>query len=174
MDAITAFGADEVIISTLPRRLSRWMHLDLPSKVRGMGLLGALTGGDSGPAIVSGKSADSPLIHLHVAIFRSGTPLTDPVVHLAGGPGSSSLGVASYMFNRGLGSILNQRDFILFDQRGTGRSTPDLNCPEVEQAVLDGYAAAASWARTSRRRRGGASRTWRPSASPGRTSSSGC
>jgi len=28
---------DEIIISTLPRRLSRWMRLDLPSKVRGMG-----------------------------------------------------------------------------------------------------------------------------------------
>ena len=28
---------DEMIISTLPRRLSRWMHLDLPSKVRGLG-----------------------------------------------------------------------------------------------------------------------------------------
>jgi len=28
---------DEIIISTLPRRLSKWMHLDLPSKVRGLG-----------------------------------------------------------------------------------------------------------------------------------------
>jgi len=28
---------DEVIISTLPRKLSRWMHLDLPSKARGLG-----------------------------------------------------------------------------------------------------------------------------------------
>ncbi|MEA2192258.1 MAG: hypothetical protein QOI73_2379 [Solirubrobacteraceae bacterium] len=26
----------EIILSTLPRRLSRWMHLDLPSKLRGM------------------------------------------------------------------------------------------------------------------------------------------
>lgn len=74
--------------------------------------------------------ADSPLIRLHVAIFRSGTEAADPVVHLAGGPGSSSLEVASYLFNRGLGSILNQRDFILFDQRGTGYSQPRLDCPE--------------------------------------------
>jgi hypothetical protein len=27
----------EIIISTLPRRLSKWMHIDLPSKVRGLG-----------------------------------------------------------------------------------------------------------------------------------------
>jgi pimeloyl-ACP methyl ester carboxylesterase len=74
--------------------------------------------------------ADSPLIRLHVAIFRSQAPVGYPVVHLAGGPGSSSLEVASYMFNRGLGSILNQHDFILFDQRGTGYSQPRLDCPE--------------------------------------------
>ncbi|HJR80369.1 MAG TPA: alpha/beta fold hydrolase [Anaerolineales bacterium] len=73
---------------------------------------------------------DSPLIRLHVAIFRSGTPVADPVVHLAGGPGSSSLSVAEYMFAQGLGAILNQRDFILFDQRGTGFSQPRLDCPE--------------------------------------------
>jgi hypothetical protein len=29
---------DELIISTLPRRLSRWMHLDLPRKAGGLGL----------------------------------------------------------------------------------------------------------------------------------------
>ena len=74
----------------------------------------------------------SPLIRLHVAIFRnrSGLTVTDPVVHLAGGPGSSSLNVAGYMFNQGLDAILDQRDFILFDQRGTGYSQPRLDCPE--------------------------------------------
>ena len=76
--------------------------------------------------------ADSPLIRLHVVVFRNrlGISITDPVVHLAGGPGSSSLNVASYMFEQGLGGILDQRDFILFDQRGTGYSQPRLDCPE--------------------------------------------
>ena len=37
-DAINLHGFDEVIISTLPARVSRWLKLDLPSKVSGMGL----------------------------------------------------------------------------------------------------------------------------------------
>ena len=31
-------GFDEVIISTLTARISRWLRLDLPSKVAGLGL----------------------------------------------------------------------------------------------------------------------------------------
>jgi hypothetical protein len=37
-DAINLRGFDEVIISTLSPRISRWLKLDLPSKVGGMGL----------------------------------------------------------------------------------------------------------------------------------------
>ena len=37
-DAINLRGFDEVIVSTLPVRLSRWLKLDLPSKVGGLGL----------------------------------------------------------------------------------------------------------------------------------------
>jgi hypothetical protein len=37
-DAINLLGFDEVIISTPSPRLSRWLRLDLPSKVSGMGL----------------------------------------------------------------------------------------------------------------------------------------
>jgi cell pole-organizing protein PopZ len=37
-DAINLRGFDEVIISTLSPKLSRWLKLDLPSKVSGLGL----------------------------------------------------------------------------------------------------------------------------------------
>jgi hypothetical protein len=37
-DAINLEGYDEVIISTLSPRVSRWLKLDLPSKVKGLGL----------------------------------------------------------------------------------------------------------------------------------------
>ena len=37
-DAINLHGFDEIILSTLPKRLSRWMRLDLPHKCAGLGL----------------------------------------------------------------------------------------------------------------------------------------
>jgi hypothetical protein len=37
-DAVNLRGFDEVILSTLPARVSRWLKLDLPSKVTGLGL----------------------------------------------------------------------------------------------------------------------------------------
>ncbi len=38
MDALYHHGFDEIILSTLPRRLSRWLRVDLPSKARALGL----------------------------------------------------------------------------------------------------------------------------------------
>jgi cell pole-organizing protein PopZ len=37
-DAVNIKGFDEIIISTLSPRLSRWLKLDLPSKLSGLGL----------------------------------------------------------------------------------------------------------------------------------------
>lgn len=37
-DAMNAASFDEIVISTLPKKVSRWLHLDLPSKARGLGL----------------------------------------------------------------------------------------------------------------------------------------
>jgi hypothetical protein len=37
-DAVNLRGFDEIIISTLPRRVSRWLRLDLPHKAAALGL----------------------------------------------------------------------------------------------------------------------------------------
>jgi hypothetical protein len=46
-DAVNIHGFDEIIISTLPHRVSKWLHLDLPSKLNGLGLpVTTLTAGE--------------------------------------------------------------------------------------------------------------------------------
>jgi hypothetical protein len=37
-DALHLRGFDEIILSTLPSRISRWMRIDLPSKIRALGV----------------------------------------------------------------------------------------------------------------------------------------
>jgi hypothetical protein len=37
-DALNLHGFDELIISTLPKRVSRWLRLDLPHKAAGLGV----------------------------------------------------------------------------------------------------------------------------------------
>ncbi|HEY3188538.1 MAG TPA: hypothetical protein VGJ70_13750 [Solirubrobacteraceae bacterium] len=37
-DALNIDGYDEIILSTLPARVSRWLHLDLPRKIAGCGV----------------------------------------------------------------------------------------------------------------------------------------
>jgi hypothetical protein len=37
-DAVNVHGFDEIILSTLPKRFSRWLRLDLPHKAAGLGL----------------------------------------------------------------------------------------------------------------------------------------
>lgn len=80
---------------------------------------------------------DSRTIRLAVAILksRSENPAPDPIVYLAGGPGASAL------LEKPLGWWLDSpfpdnRDFILFEQRGTRFSEPFLNCPEEDTAAI--------------------------------------
>jgi pimeloyl-ACP methyl ester carboxylesterase len=75
------------------------------------------------------------MIQLAVAILRSSSahPAPDPLVYLAGGAGGSMLNTAGMVSLQAIfGGILASRDVIVFDQRGTGNSSPSLNCPEVE------------------------------------------
>lgn len=76
-------------------------------------------------------------IQLAVAIARgAGKRAADPVLYLAGGPGSpavrSTAGLA-----KGWADFLGSRDLIVIDQRGVGFSTPVLTCPEVESFIFD-------------------------------------
>jgi len=53
-DAINLHGFDEVIVSTLSAKVSRWLRLDLPSKVSGMGLpVTTVTPGEDSAAVAS-------------------------------------------------------------------------------------------------------------------------
>ena len=49
-DALHLRGFDEIILSTLPWRVSRWMRVDLPSKVRALGLPVLHVGANARPA----------------------------------------------------------------------------------------------------------------------------
>ncbi len=82
---------------------------------------------------------DSRMITLAVARIHSSsaTPKPDPVVQLEGGPGFASLeDVTGYARSK----VLEERDYILWDQRGTGFSDPNLDCTETNEAVWDIFA----------------------------------
>lgn len=81
---------------------------------------------------------DSRNIQLAVAIVsaRGPAPRPDPLVYLSGGPGSSAL-VNATRFATGWSWLLTNRDFVVFDQRGTGFSRPALDCPELGHLASD-------------------------------------
>lgn len=79
---------------------------------------------------------DSATITLAVARLhsRSADPAPDPVVQLEGGPGFPSLeDVEGYSRS----AVLDDRDYILWDQRGTGFTSPNLDCTESNEAVWE-------------------------------------
>ncbi len=57
-------------------------------------------------------------------------PSRDAVLALAGGPGQAALPLSAYVA-QAIAPALGTRDLLLFDQRGTGASSP-LSCPALE------------------------------------------
>jgi len=95
---------------------------------------------DCGAVVVPEDHANpaGPTIRLAVARFRSIAAVPNPVptVYLAGGPGAALLGPGLGAF---AASFTGTRDFIAFDQRGIGHSTPALDCPEVKEQALQDF-----------------------------------
>jgi pimeloyl-ACP methyl ester carboxylesterase len=79
---------------------------------------------------------DSRLIKLPVIILKSNSahPAPDPVLRTLGGPGASSLRMVR---GRRSSPWLNNRDEIIFEQRGTAYAQPRLDCPEIDAAKLE-------------------------------------
>ncbi len=73
-------------------------------------------------------------IRLPVYYFRSRNPdpRPDPIIYTVGGPGGSTMFNAPYMQYY---QYLDDRDFILFEQRGTKYAQPHLACPEWADAM---------------------------------------
>lgn len=78
-------------------------------------------------AVVVVKSAQQPVF-------------PDPVVYINGGPGSP---LTIYADHQARTAYATSRDLILVDQRGTGRSEPNL-CPDLDGAFVDAAVAVAT------------------------------
>lgn len=82
------------------------------------------------------NDASPDTIQLPVYIFksRSKNPKKDPIIYTVGGPGSSTMRSSMYMKSY---KYLDDRDLILFEQRGTQYARPHLSCPEWAQAIYE-------------------------------------
>ncbi len=76
---------------------------------------------------------DGNQARIAIAVLRSEatSPRADPVIYLHGGPGGNALPDFDQWL-RPEHDILETRDLILIDQRGSGYSLPSLNCTEYD------------------------------------------
>jgi pimeloyl-ACP methyl ester carboxylesterase len=81
----------------------------------------------------TGRTIRLPFI---VMKSRSVSPRPDPVIFTTGGPGGSTL-FQTKIWRRA--PLLDDRDVILFEQRGTRFAEPALMCPEIERAQRSGW-----------------------------------
>ena len=77
---------------------------------------------------------DGRRIRLQVAVIESTGAESDdgPVLYLDGGPGGNTIASLQYVLPA-FEPFLENHDFVFFDQRGVGSSSPSLECPGLKQ-----------------------------------------
>ena len=83
------------------------------------------------------ENPDSPTIRIPIAISRaeSNNAKPDPLFLAQGGPGGDAFEVFPIML--GASSVWQDRDVVVFNQRGTRYSEPDLSCTESFDGAAD-------------------------------------
>jgi len=95
------------------------------------------------PALRDEASGQRFVLPVAVISRKNGTATGIPVVMVQGGPGSATFHDAYPESEMTQGwieiasGLLGQRQVILFDARGTGASTPSLDCPEANAQARD-------------------------------------
>ncbi len=74
----------------------------------------------------NGRVVQLPVVIVHATVDKK----ADPVIFLHGGPGGGVVNGVPYRLRR-KGAVTPDRDWIFFDQRGTGLSKPSLDCGEA-------------------------------------------
>lgn len=77
------------------------------------------------------------LIELPVVVYRSSKPDAGVLMYLQGGPGVESINWSLGWFEDFVTPLLEEYDMVFFDPRGTGRSEPRLDCPELNDIYIE-------------------------------------
>lgn len=111
-----------------------WERIDCPFDT-GRALLPVMCGRLRVPENYGNPGGRSIDVAVMIVRARRNLDPRNPVIFLSGGPGSPSLvHVETLVTTPAIREIVVDRDWVFFDQRGGGRSTPALFCPPSENA----------------------------------------
>ena len=82
------------------------------------------------PANREDPAAGAVRLHFGVVRTQDEAPADDPIVFLSGGPGQGALELVPLAYAELYEPLVETRDLVIVDQRGTGRSEPSLKCDE--------------------------------------------
>ncbi len=117
-----ALVAATLALSTLARAEPARLVEDAPCHIDGLETPVRCVGIER-PLDPAAPAGETIRIRAVIVPSVSATPKADPLVILAGGPGQGASGYGGFVA-LAFAEVRRARDIVLFDQRGTGRSTP--------------------------------------------------